>query len=455
MSDTVYIGCGAGFAGDRFDAGLPVIETLAGRDGPRYLIYETLAERTLAIAQKQRLADPAAGFSPYLERYMQHALAPALENGVKIISNFGAANPKAGAEKIRQIAVDQGLRVPQIAYISGDDLTVTVPVDEFVNWPTMEGVDLREQSIISANVYLGARAISDALDDGAEIVVVGRCGDPALVVGPLMHEFGWQDDDLEGLAVGTMAGHLLECGAQVTGGYFADPGFKDVPDLANVGFPVAEIGRDGRVLISKAENTGGLVSEQTVKEQLLYEIHDPGAYLTADVTLDISNVEVSATGHDKVALSGARGKSRPDNLKATVCFEAGWLGEAEITYAGPNALARAEMAVDILAERNRALGLAEGPRFDILGSVSVHDGDSGALHARGGFPPDGDYRVRAAANFDDPLKAKHFTDEVLSLYCSGPAGGSGVRQAVTGRLGTASVFVPRDRIHSTHTMLEG
>ena len=212
----------------------------------------------------------------------------------------------------------------------------------------------------------GARPIAKALGLGADIVVVGRCTDPALALGPLINEFGWQENDWQQLAQGTMAGHLLECGAQVTGAYFADPGYKDVPDLAEVGFPIAEINSDGSIVITKAEKTGGIVSEQTVKEQLLYEIHDPENYFTADVILDISQVSVEQLAANRVRVSGANGKPYPSTLKATVSIEGGWMGEAEMTYAGPNALARAELAVEVLKKRCRNLGTIYPIRFDIL-----------------------------------------------------------------------------------------
>ena len=278
-------------------------------------------------------------------------------------------------------------------------------------------------------------------------MVVGRCTDPALVLGPLIHEFSWPNDDWALLARGTMAGHLLECGGQITGAYFADPGYKDVPNLAEVGFPIAEIDSEGSIIITKADDTGGIVSEQTVKEQLLYEIHDPKNYYTADVILDISQVKVEKIGPDRVKVVGAAGKPRPDTLKATVSIDGGWMGEAEMSYAGPNALERAKLAIEVLKKRCRGLGTNKPIRFDIIGTVSVHSGDS-EDNDFSSYPVDGDYRVRVASRGHDKDIIERINQEMLSLYCSGPAAGGGFRQHLTDQIHTASILVDRKKIHS-------
>ncbi|MDE0811039.1 MAG: DUF1446 domain-containing protein, partial [Alphaproteobacteria bacterium] len=251
----VHIGCGAGFSGDRVDASIPVVATLAKRDGPRYLIFETLAERTLALAQKHRRKDPEHGYSPFLEAYVRPILKDCHESGIKIVSNFGAANPTGGARKIAEIARELGCPEIKIAIVEGDDLFQFLSEDDIRAIPTIEGLEIGVNAVVAANAYLGARPIAEALARGADVVVVGRCTDPALVLGPLVHEFGWPEDDWERLAAGTMAGHLLECGGQVTGAYFADPGYKDVPNLAQVGFPIAEVEENGALIVTKADNT--------------------------------------------------------------------------------------------------------------------------------------------------------------------------------------------------------
>ena len=446
VSLVVNIGCGAGFSGDRVDAAIPVVESLAKRDGPKYLIFETLAERTLALAQKHRRKDPSHGYSPFLESYIRPILKRCDETGIKIVSNFGAANPIGAAKKIEAIAKEMNCKNTKIAIVEGDDLLQVMTGEDIKNHPTIEGLEIGANEVLAANAYLGARPIAEALSKGANIVVVGRCTDPALTLGPLIKEFNWAEDDWPRLAAGTMAGHLLECGGQVTGAYFADPGYKDVPDLANVGFPIAEVGEDGSLIVTKAYDTGGLASAQTVKEQLLYEIHDPQNYYTADVILDISQVKVEEVGPDRVKVSGANGKPRPDTLKATVSIDGGWMGEAEMSYAGPNALKRAQLAIDVLKSRCRHIGTNCPIRFDILGTISVHAGDNDNSITSNSWPNDGDYRIRVAARGHEKEVIERINQEVLSLYCSGPAAGGGFRQHLTEQMQTASILVDRDRI---------
>ncbi len=308
---TVFIGCGAGFAGDRTDAAGPVVETLAHRNGPRFLMFETLAERTLALAQLERRADPSRGYNPALERFVGPVLKRCLAEGIRIVGNFGAANPRAAAARIASLAREQGIKPPRIAVIEGDDLSGLLSPGELAARETGGKLLAGNQAIISANLYLGAHAIAEALDRGAEIVITGRVADSALALGPLIHMFKWKRDDWDRLAAGTLAGHLLECGAQITGGYFADPGVKDVPALADVGYPIAEIASDGSIVVTKASSTGGMVDRLTVIEQLLYEIHDPAAYLAPDVVLDLTDVEVEEAGQDRVRVTGARGRPAP------------------------------------------------------------------------------------------------------------------------------------------------
>ena len=441
------IGCGAGFSGDRADAAGPVVETLVARGGPACLIYETLAERTLALAQLARRSDPGAGFEPQLEAMVAPVLAKCLAHRIRIVSNFGAANPPAAARRIREMARKQGLRAPRIAVISGDDLA---GAEHRALLRAELGERLDAIDVVSANAYLGAEPIAAALADGADVVVAGRVADPSLAVGPAMAHFDIGADDWERLGRATMAGHLLECGAQVTGGYFADPGYKDVAGLDRVGFPIAEIGADGGCVIGKANDTGGVVDERTVKEQLLYEVHDPSAYLTPDVAADISNAEVRAVGRDRVALSGVTGHARPEKLKVTVCHEGGWLGEAEISYAGPGAEARARLAADVLRRRLDRVRL----RVDIIGAMSLFADDDGRLLAQTTPGRAQDVRLRIAAACEEREDAERLGREVTALYTCGPAGGGGVRSAVRSRLETLSCYVPRSAVHARHEFLD-
>jgi len=263
MSKT-FIGCGAGFAGDRFDAAVPIVATLAGMPGERFLTYEVLAERTLAIAQKLRRSNPDQGYSPFLDTYLPLVLADCKRHGIRIVTNMGAANPLGAARRVHALARELGVKGLKVAAVTGDDLLATLTEAEVRGYPIIEGLALGNRPIVAANAYLGAQPVARALATGADVVLVGRTTDAALSLAPLLHVHGWRADELDRLAQGTLCGHLLECGAQVTGAYFPDPGFKDVPDLANVGFPIAEIGSDGDLIVTKAANTGGLVSRATV-----------------------------------------------------------------------------------------------------------------------------------------------------------------------------------------------
>ncbi|BBK40534.1 hypothetical protein STVA_05540 [Allostella vacuolata] len=447
MTEPLLVGGGAGFSGDRVDAPIPVVAALARSGRPAAIIFETLAERTLALAQRARSENPGRGYEPQLEAILAPILAECLAHGIRIVGNFGAANPTAAAAAIHRLAAAAGLPAPRIAVVEGDDLLAVAGRDEIARWTT--DADFGDGSgIVAANAYLGAREIAQALAAGAEIVVTGRVADPALVLGPVMAHFGWGWDEWDRLAFGTAAGHLLECGAQVTGGYFADPGMKDVPGLDEVGFPIAEIAGDGSMVITKPDGTGGIVSTATVTEQLLYEIHDPARYLTPDVVLDVTEVEIEAAGRDRVRVTGARGRARPDTLKATVCVSGGFLGEAEISYAGPHAAERARLAAGVVRDRLRTRGFPGRMRFDLIGVASVFGDDGGTYWA--GLPQAGeDVRLRLAVNHTDRDWVERATREVLSLYCCGPAGGGGVRQSLTPVFHTGSAYVPRERVQAT------
>jgi len=446
--ETLAIGCAAGFGGDRTDGAAPVVETLVARGGAGVLIFEMLAERTLALTQLDRRQNPDHGFARLLEPMVRPVLRRCLERGIPIVSNFGAANPRAAAHRIRQIAEAQGRSKIRVAVIEGDDLSDARGRELLRQY--LSPADLKRE-LVSANVYLGARAIAEALRAGAQVVVTGRVADPSLVVGPAMAHFNWGETDWDTLGRATLAGHLLECGAQVTGGYFADPGFKDVPDLHQVGFPIAELAADGSFIITKADATGGVVNARTVKEQLLYELHDPAAYLTPDVVADISEAEVEEVGANRVAVSGVRGHRRPDTLKATVCFAGGWLGEGEISYAGPNAEARARLAAEIIRRR---MGDALQLHFDLIGVLSVFGDDRGAALSALPASDARDVRLRVAGVHADRAQVEKLLDEVTALYTCGPAGGGGIRTSITSRLNSVSCFVPRELVPATFSLLE-
>ena len=448
---TFSVGCGAGFSGDRTDAAAPVVQTLIERGGPAAIIFENLAERTLASHQLAKRANPQLGYEPLLELELEPILAACLKHQITIVGNFGAANPEGAGKVIQALAQRLGLPSPRIAIVSGDSLTAETA---HVLLRQQLGKQFDEANFVCANAYQGAREIADAILAGAQIVVTGRVADPSLTLGPAMAHFAWADDNWNALAGATMAGHLLECGAQVTGGYFADPGMKDVPEIHNIGFPIAEIDFDGSCIITKANNTGGVVNALTVKEQLLYELHDPAAYITPDVVADITDAMVNEIAPNRVRLSGVIGHPRTNTLKTNVFFDGGWFGEGEISYAGPNAEARARLAMEMLQKR---LGTKMKLRFDLIGISSIFGDDDNALlsstinnSARSEVQ---DVRLRVAGQHVDLKIIDLLLREVTALWTGGPAGGGGVRVAKRQRLSTQSCLINRQQVPATFYFL--
>jgi hypothetical protein len=441
--ETLAVGCGAGFSGDRLDGAPPVVRTLIERGGPAALIFENLAERTLAFQALTRRRDPSLGYEPLLTQELRPVLADCLAHGITIVGNFGAANPEGAADAIRALARELGIPVPRIAVVTGDDLSDERGRD-IVRQRLAGGFDA--QRFVCANAYQGAMEIAAAIRAGAQVVVTGRVADPSLTLGPAIAHFGWAADDWDRLAGATMAGHLLECAAQVTGGYFADPGKKDVPGMEDVGFPIAEIAADGSCIVGKAARTGGLVDCRTVKEQLLYEVHDPAAYITPDVVADITQATVAQVGPDRVRLSGVKGHPRTPTLKVLAYFDGGWLGEAEISYAGPNAEARARLAMDIMRKR---MGPLMTLRFDLIGITSILGDDAGELLATAPTGDARDLRLRVAGRHEDVEVVERLLREVTALWTGGPGGGGGVRTAKRQRLSSRDCLVPRELAPAT------
>ncbi|MBX6741951.1 MAG: DUF1446 domain-containing protein [Acetobacteraceae bacterium] len=451
MSNTFLVGNGAGFSGDRVDAPIPVVRSLVRRGLPAALFFETLGERTVALAQLERRRDPELGYEPMLERLLEPVLADCFRHRIPILGNFGAANPPAAARLIARLALRLGLPDLRIAVVAGDDVKDSIALDQLPVHEADGSIDTRSARLVAANAYIGAEPLIEALRQGADVVVAGRTSDPALAIAPLAHHFGWRLDDWEKLAVGAACGHLLECGSQVTGGVFWDPGFKDIPDPANIGFPIAEVTAEGGLVITKPEDTGGIVDLRTVKEQLLYELHDPAHYITPDVVLDITGCRLEQVGKDRVAAHGLRGKPAPDTLKVTASFEGSWLGEGEVSVAGPNALARARATADVLLERLRRRGLDVRARVDLIGVASVHDSDDGALWRGYEGPEPPDIRIRLAAEGSDRDAVDQAAREVLALLCCGTAGTGGARWRLTPRILTRSYLVLRERVPTSVT----
>jgi hypothetical protein len=440
---TLRMGAGAGYSGDRID---PAVE-LAEKGSISYLIFECLAERTIALAQQSKRMDSEEGYDPLLCERMEAVLPICREKQIRIISNMGAANPTAAAARTKQIARRLGIQGLRIAAITGDDVLSLVQRIA----PPFENDDQSIESIgdrmVSANAYLGIEPIIEALTGGADVILTGRVADPSLFLAPLVYEFGWPLDDWQLLGQGTVVGHLLECAGQVSGGYFADPGYKNVAGLARLGFPIAEVGEDGSAVITKAEGSGGLVTELTCKEQLLYEIQNPAAYLTPDVIADFSNVEIKEAGHDRVAITGGNGHPRPAALKVSVGYRDGYIGEAQISYAGPGALPRARLAKEILAERLSKCALQE-LQFDFIGVNSIH-GD----HLSRMLCEPYEVRLRVAGRADSLRLASIVPREVEALYTNGPAGGGGVSASTKETIAMVSTLIPRELV-SHHVEFE-
>ncbi|RWR25905.1 DUF1446 domain-containing protein [Sinirhodobacter populi] len=434
---TIRIGSGAGYSGDRIE---PAVE-LAQKGEIDYLVFECLAERTIAIAQRARLADPEAGYDPLLEARMRAVLGLCHEKGIRIISNMGAANPQAAARKVLLIAQELNIPGLRVAAVSGDEVLGDLLDGDYPIQETGAPARTMRDVLISANAYIGAEPIVEALARGADVVITGRVADPSLFLAPQIHEFGWAPDDWDRLGKGTLVGHLLECAGQVTGGYFADPGVKDVPGLARLGFPIGEVSEDGSAVITKVPGSGGRVCEATLKEQILYEVHDPRAYLTPDVTADFSGVTVRGIGPDRVAVSGATGRARSATLKASVGFVDGYIGEGQISYAGPAALARGQLAAEIVRERFEIIGLkARELRFDLIG-VNAILGDTFSAPAA-----PAEVRLRVAGRTATMAEAQRIGAEVETLYTNGPASGGGAVQSARQIVAMLSALIPRARV---------
>jgi hypothetical protein len=434
---TLRIGTGAGFSSDRLD---PAVD-LAAQGALDYLVFECLGERTLAFGHRDRQLDATRGFNPWLARRLQAVLPHCKAHGTRIVTNMGVANPLAAQAEALRVARELGWHGCKVAAVLGDDVSHLLGPDT----PLLEGMTVAQtgRTFLGANAYLGAQGLVDALTAGADIVIAGRVADPSLFLAPMCAHYGWSLDDWTRLSRGTVVGHLMECAAQITGGYFADPGYKDVAGLARVGFPIAEVESDGTGVITKLEAAGGLVDARTVKEQLFYEVHDPTRYLTPDVTADFTQVRLHSDGKDRVSVAGADGTQRPDQLKVTVAFDGGQLAEAGLSYAGPGARERGQLAADIVNERMTQVHGSNAPlRVDLIGVSSLHatvrDYESNAQ----------DVRLHCALRGSSREEAELLLWEVESLLCCGPAGGGGYRGNITPSVITYSAFVDRDHVTS-------
>ena len=425
---SLRIGCGAGFAGDRIGPAVDLVE----RGNLNYLILECLGERTIALAQLTKLKNPSLGYDSLLDSRARSLLGPLVENGTRLVTNFGSANPVAAGHRLVQLASELDLPV-DVAVVTGDDVLAKIDLSALA-WEDGKPLEAHGE-IVSAHAYIGSDALLPALETRALIVVAGRVADPSLSLAPIAYEFGWDLGDWGAMARGTAIGHLLECAGQLTGGYYADPPMKPVPDLANLGYPIAEVAADGTAVYTKLQGTGGLVDFHTVVEQLTYEVTDPRSYLTPDVELDITAIQVTEVGPDRVDVRGAIGRARPDTLKVSVGYRAGYRCEAEISYAGRNAVTRARLGGEIVQERiGRQM---TNMRVDLVGASSIH----GLALSAGREPYE--CRLRVVALEETAELAAIVGAEVGALYTNGPAGGGGVRVRTDEVIGVLSTTIPR------------
>ena len=442
----VRIGSGAGYAGDRLEPALELIE----RGELDYIGFECLAERTIALAQMSKLKDPSKGYNDLLSYRMEMVIPLAWKHKVKVITNMGAANPTAAADVCIEIARRQGITGLKIAAVYGDDILMRLnQYQDAEVWGDNKPLRDLDGKILSANVYLGIEGIVQALNQGADIVITGRVADPSLFLAPLVHEFGWETDNWNLLGKGTVVGHLLECAGQVTGGYYAEPGKKDVPGCERLGFPIAEVSEDGSFFITKVAESGGIVDVHTCTEQLIYEIHNPQKYITPDVIADFSNVCFTQLGKDKVLAEGASGRERPQMLKASVGYRNSFIGDGEISYGGQGCLERAKMASDIVVNRLRHRKIPiEELKVDLIGINSLYWGPHQCC------TPLNEIRLRMSARTKERIMAARVGEEVESLYTNGPAGGCGATKGIREIISVASILVDRNDIKPTVVMKE-
>ena len=434
------IGAGASYAGDRIEPAA----LLAEHGALDYLVFETLAERTIALANAQRLLDPSKGYNELLEARLRAVLPHCVRHGTRIVTSMGAANPLGALAKTTEVVRNLQLGPMKIAAVLGDDV-IDYCRTHAATLPIMEtGLPLATLSgeITCANAYLGADNIVEALRQGADIVLTGRVADCSLFLAPMIHEFGWAQDDWNLLGQGQVCADMVECGANVSGGFFADPGYKDVPDLGNLGYPFLDMSPDGGCIVAKVAGTGGVINRAICTEQMLYEIHDPATYITPDVVVDFTGVRLDEVGVNQVRISGGRGRARPEQLKVSVGIKEGWIGEAEITYAGLGCINRARLAEQVVRQRLRIGGVQlDELRVDYIGLNSLH----GAASLPAAQEPY-EVRLRFAGRAKHKRDAAKLAGEVETLVGKGPAMSSLPRTTVREVLAIYSVLIPREAV---------
>jgi hypothetical protein len=417
MKQKIRVAAGQGFWGDLPDAPVRQVE-----EGPiDYLMLDYLAEVTMSIMQKQKARDPNAGYAKDFVPLMKRILPKCVANGIRVTANAGGVNVRGCADAVRNVALELGLAGKvKIGIVTGDDIMGRL--DEFLaagielrNMDTGEAVATVRDRIQSANVYLGAWPMVDALNQGAQIVITGRATDTGLTLAPLIHEFGWAADDWDRLSAGTLAGHIIECGAQASGGN-CQFDWQNIPDMANVGFPIAEASPDGSFVITKHEGTGGRVNVPSVKEQLVYEMGDPHEYITPDCVADFTTIHLEDAGADRVRVHGIKGRPATDSLKVSISYSAGFKAVGTLVYAWPDAYQKAKAADQILRARLDKLGL----KFDQVLTEFV---GASATHGPLAGEPSNDapeVQLRVGVRGPDRSAIERFTKEIAPLILTGP-----------------------------------
>ncbi len=422
MKNVIRIASGQGFWGD-----LPRAPIDQVRNGDiDYLVMDYLAEVTMSILQKQKMRKPEYGYARDFVDVVAEILPDITQRGIRIISNAGGVNPHACKDAIFDIARERGFKNLKIAVIDGDDILNQIndlmgSGHELRNMDDDRPIRNVADDLLSANVYFGARPIVKALDEGADIIITGRVTDTGLTLGPMIHEFGWDFDDFDKMAAGTIAGHIIECGAQCTGGNFTD--WEKVPDIEHIGFPIIEAYPDAHFVVTKHSNTGGLVSMMTVKEQLVYEIGDPSEYITPDCVADFTSIQVKENGKDRVAVSGIKGRSATEFYKVSASYIDGYKLSSTLVYSWPKALLKARRAGEILKKRSDDLDLKiDDFRCEYLGFNGCNEVPVDSESESSDF---NEVQLRISISGRDRDDINRFGKEVAPLILTGPGGVTG------------------------------
>jgi hypothetical protein len=427
---SIRIGSGAGYSGDLIQ---PAVQ-LAKEGTIDYLVFECLAERTIALAQLQKLKDPQLGYDPLLEERITAVLPICVKKNIKIISNMGAANPVAAADKIIEIAKRIKINKLKVVAISGDDVINVIKDQDYKLIESGDSISVLKNQLVSANAYLGLRPIVEALKLDADIIITGRVSDPALFMAPLFYEFNWDIDNSDLLGKATAMGHLLECAAQVCGGYFNDLDKKQVPNPEAIGFPIAEVTSDGHYTITKVPNSGGIINKATCTEQLLYEIHDPKNYITPDVIADFSSVRFRELAPNQVEISGATGVKKTGKLKVSLGYKDGYIGEGQMSYGGYQAKERASLALKIIKNKLHNLGLSKyDSNYELIGVNSLSKDQVEETPS--------EIRIRVALRTKTKEEAITVGQQLEALYTNGPAAGGGASKSVKEIIAVQSILI--------------